>query len=524
MKDYYFLNKEEIESINEIDKTFQKIENIKYNYGLDGFRYDEKNLDRLIFRSGIMASILSMSKNGLPIGIMITGGNNKNTDNGIIIASEGGKMLSTEEEKCFEEIINSNNLIDSINLIFAKLRPIQGKCIIIIGIDNRKSSKKFSKLLKKGLECIKNCSFNYYNITPIPQLCFLTLFNQMAFQKIGLKYKMIFVPQDNYWAYLNNSFIKFLSYYNMVFKNNNKDNNKYENELCIDCSNGMANLYKNKILNIFTNKENNYQIKINYINDNNIDAIDNNCGIKSILQNKIPKNKKEKYPSIIKNVVLSSDLDCLIYYIDNDDKKDEKIDIIKGEKMIVLYCKILDFLINNFSKNLKIKFFEMIKMGIIKSIFCNKAFISYFDNNLKSNYELCIVKTGIKNLQKESKKFDISICYDYNGQGTIYINNELNVKFGKLSSLIETSKDSQIIELFQIFISLFNIASSDGLANLFNIELILKTMNLSIKDVFNFYEDIPYQIVDINIKDKNKFVTNDDDHKLLEPSDVKNKI
>ena len=201
-----------------------------------------------------------------------------------------------------------------------------------------------------------------------------------------------------------------------------------------------------------------------------------------------------------------------------------KIDIIKGEKMIVLYCKILDFLINNFSKNLKIKFFEMIKMGIITSIDCNKAFISYFDNNLKSNYELCIVKTGIKNLQKESKKFDISICYDYNGLGIIYINNELNIKFGKLSSLIETSKDSQIIELFQIFISLFNIASSDSLDNLFNIELILKTMNLSIKDVFNFYEDIPYQIIDINIKDKNKFVTNDGDHKLLEPSDIKNKI
>lgn len=334
---------------------------------------------------------------------------------------------------------------------------------------------------------------------------------------------MIFVPQDNYWAYLNNSFIKFISYYNMVFKNINKDINKFEKEICIDCSNGLGCLYKNQIINILSNKENNFQIKINFINDTNTDEINNNCGIKSILQNKVPKNKKEKYPSIIKNAVLSSDLDSLIYYIDNN-KKDEQIKIIKGEKMIVLYCKMLDFLINNFSKNLKVKYFEMIKMGIITSIYCNKAFISYFDNNLKNNYELCFVKTGIKNLQTESKKFDISICYEYNGQGTIYISKELSVKFGKLSSLIETSKDSQIIELFQIFLSLFNITTSDGLANLLNIELILKTMNLSIKDVFNFYEDIPYQIVDIDIKDKTIFVRNEDGIKLLESNELKNKI
>ena len=71
----------------------------------------------------------------------------------------------------------------------------------------------------------------------------------MTFQKIGLKYKMIFAPQDNYWLYLNNSFNKFHSYYNMVFKNKNKENeSKYENEICIDCSNGIGSIYKKQII------------------------------------------------------------------------------------------------------------------------------------------------------------------------------------------------------------------------------------------------------------------------------------
>ena len=525
-QDYYNLTIKEIDSINEIDKTLQKIDNFHFHYGTVGFRYNMKKLEKLIYRAGIMTSILSMSKDGLPMGIMITGGNNKNVDNGIKISSENGQMISNEEEKYFEELINSDNLKEALNSIFSKLKPKQGKCIIIIGLDNRKSSKKLSEILIKGLKCIDNCTFNLYNIIPSPNLCFLTLLNQMNFQKIGLKYKMIFAPQDNYWLYLNNSFNKFHSYYNMVFKNKNKENeSKYENEICIDCSNGIGSIYKKQIIQILSNKENNLELKINFINDNNIDKeINNNCGIKSLLENKIPINKKEKYPSIIKNITLSSDLDSSLYYIDNIKEK-SGIEIIKGEKIIILCCKMLDFLINNFSKNLKIKYYEMVKMGIITSWYCNQEFISFYENNLKNNnYELRLVKTGIKILQKESKKFDISICYEYNGQGTIYISKELSIKFGKLSSLIETSKDSQIIELFQLFIALFNTTTSDGLANILVIESILKIMNLSINDVYKFYEDLPYKMVNIEVKDKNKFVTNEDDSKLLEPNDVKNKI
>ena len=333
---------------------------------------------------------------------------------------------------------------------------------------------------------------------------------------------MIFVQQENYWLYFKHSFNKFHSYYNIVFKNKNKEiNNHYENEICIDCSNGIGSLYKKEIINIFENKENDFLLKINFINDNNINdnEINDNCGINSILQNHIPKNKKEKYSSIIKSVSLSSDLDSLIYFIDNNDK----IKIIKGEKMIILYCKMINFLIDNFSKNLKIKYYDMIKMGIITSFYSNKAFISYCEQNL-SIYQLCIVKPGIKNLQRESKKFDLSICYEYNGQGTIYINKELTVKFGKLSSLIETSKDSQIIELFQLFIALFNSTTSDGVANLLNIESILKIMNLSINDVYNFYEEIPYKMIDIEINDINKFIINDEDNKLIEPKNIQKKI
>ena len=519
-QDYYKLSKKEIESINELDLSFPKIENFYFKYGDEGFRYKEKKLDKLFYRAGIMASILSMSKNGLPIGIMISGGNNNPDDNGIEISSEKGKNISLEEEKYFEEMINADNLKENINLVFSQLKPVQGKCIIVIGIDNHPSSQKFSDILIKGLKFIDNCSFNLYSIIPCPSLFFLTMINQMAFQKIGLKYKMIFSPKENYWIYLNQSFDKFHSYYNMVFKNKSKEiNNNYENELVIDCSNGIGSLYKDKISNIFLNKENNFPLKLNFINDNDKD-INIKCRINSFLENKASQNNQNNL-SKNKNVCLSSDLDNLIYYMNINNGKEIKI--IKGEKMIILFCKMLNFLIDNFSKNLKMKYYQLIKMGIITSFYTNKSFITYYEQNLKTNYELCYTSLGLKNFQNISKNFDISICYQYNGSGSIFINEELSAKFGKLSSLIETSKDSQIIELFQLFIAMFNPTTSDGVANLLVIESILKIFDLSIKDIYNFYEEIPYRMDNIEVKDINKFLVGEDGN-IIEPKDVKNKV
>ena len=94
-----------------------------------------------------MTSILNMSKNSLAIGIMILGGNNNPGDNGIEISSEKGKNISLEEEKYFEEMINADYLKENINIVFSQLKPVQGKCIIFIGIDIHPSSKKFLDIL-----------------------------------------------------------------------------------------------------------------------------------------------------------------------------------------------------------------------------------------------------------------------------------------------------------------------------------------------------------------------------------------
>ena len=53
-------------------------------------------------------------------------------------------------------------------------------------------------------------------------------------------------------------------------------------------------------------------------------------------------------------------------------------------------------------------------------------------------------------------------------------------------------------------------------------------MNLSIKDVYNFYEEISYKMIDVKIygdnNNKYNIVANEDETKLLEPKNIQDKI
>ena len=74
-----------LNSLEEIDKNIKTIDRY-FNYGTAGFRFNEDLLEKISFRSGILTCLLSMSKNSLPYGIMLTASHNIYTDNGVKIA------------------------------------------------------------------------------------------------------------------------------------------------------------------------------------------------------------------------------------------------------------------------------------------------------------------------------------------------------------------------------------------------------------------------------------------------------
>ena len=94
----------------------------------------------------------------------------------------------------------------------------------------------------------------------------------------------------------------------------------------------------------------------------------------------------------------------------------------------------------------------------------------------------------------------------------------------KLDSLCASSKDAQMLELLQVFLSMFNIVlfclnqtCGDSISNMIAIECALNYMNMSLLSVYNSYVDLIPKNTTIKVKDKNIFVANNDETRLLEP-------
>ena len=81
---------------------------IRFSYGTAGFRTDASLLDPIAFRTGILASLRSLST-GSAIGIMITASHNPIDDNGVKVADPGGDMLSQDWEPFAEALANASS-------------------------------------------------------------------------------------------------------------------------------------------------------------------------------------------------------------------------------------------------------------------------------------------------------------------------------------------------------------------------------------------------------------------------------
>jgi phosphoacetylglucosamine mutase len=182
----------------------------------------------------------------------------------------------------------------------------------------------------------------------------------------------------------------------------------------------------------------------------------------------------------------------------------------------------LKFLIGKLSKNLQQQFLSDISIGVVGTAYSNGAFINYVKNNL--GFTLAMSKTGVKHLTAESKKFDISTYFESNGHGTITYRETIRNKVEKLTSLIESSTDGQTLELLSLYISMFNQTVGDSLSALIGVECSLKLMNMSTKELYEIYKELEYVNIKAVVKNKNIFIPNDDESRLLEPLDAQSFI
>jgi len=148
-----------------------------------------------------------------------------------------------------------------------------------------------------------NARIMNYELLTTPGLHFLTLFNQYLFNTDYLRFA--FVEKEIYWKFLVNGYKSFNLCYDKFLKK--LPSYKYENEITIDCANGLASCFTNIIKEIFGD-----DVKINFINTDiqSYEKLNDMCGADYI-------HKERKNPSEIintrKGVSFDGDVDRIVY-------------------------------------------------------------------------------------------------------------------------------------------------------------------------------------------------------------------
>lgn len=304
--------------LNEYDSKIKTIDKV-FNYGTSGFRYNEKELDKVTFRVSFVTCLLSQVNQGAPMGIMITASHNKHTDNGIKIAGVNGEGISYEWEQIYTRIVNSKNLINDIKEVIIEIGEINKNkyffrdnvALINLAYDTRQSSEGLANI---AIDCLKiyNTKFINYGVLTTPALQFLTLINSIQFKKVNyILSQFSFVDANEYWRFISGVYMSFNIFYEQFYSKVIKHSvSNYESSLLIDCANGAAAYHYKNIENIFNSK-----IKTNFINTDfkNFKLLNEACGAEHVHKEKTLPIGYTNEKHFIKNVSFDGDVDRIIY-------------------------------------------------------------------------------------------------------------------------------------------------------------------------------------------------------------------
>lgn len=168
------------------------------------------------------------------------------------------------------------------------------------------------------------------------------------------------------------------------------------------------------------------------------------------------------------------------------------------------------------SNDIKQKVQESIKIVIFNNLYTNDAVKNYL-NSLKNIKTFVQTKSGLDDIFKKAKEYDISIYYESNGKGAVYSNEATLKKLSKLYSFCLSANDCLILEFLSIFLSSFNKTCGDALSSIIVFEKCLKMLNLSLADVYGLFEEYPNLFEYVEVENIMKFTCDEDSFKMISP-------
>lgn len=467
----------------------------RYSYGTAGFRDDAGRLDTVMFATGIIACLRSVALGGKPVGVMITASHNPANDNGVKIVEPDGSMLVQAWESTATELANllssgsAGEICQKVGELISSAAGVQPR--LVVGRDSRVSGPRLLECLLGSASKLFQAQIRDYGLLTTPQLHYLTSRSQSGDRPVA---------EEEY-------FVDFSNAWNEIARLHGLERLPCAG-LVVDCANGIGGPKMHsfiphcRVLSEATT----------VINDNCADAesLNRGCGADFVKTNqRLPDGIKETEGDSRLYCSFDGDADRVVFYYLNEHNKFQLLD---GDRISTLFAYFIAQLLQESGLR------SVLSMGVVQTAYANGSSTQYLQNHL--NVPVTCTKTGVKHLHHEAvTNYDIGIYFEANGHGTVIFSERFYATIGS-----SQTKDCLATQTLKLLPQLINQTVGDAISDMLGVLAVLSILKWSPSRWGKEFTDLPNLLVKVIVPDRSKFVTTDQERRLVSPAGLQEKI
>lgn len=474
----------EFQEVSQKSALHPKPPGLVLHYGTAGFRTNAKQLDHIMFRMGLLATLRSRHTEST-IGVMVTASHNPEEDNGVKLIDPMGEMVTPTWEGYASQLANAEqeDLLTALKDIIKKESiTLTKEANVFVGRDTRSSSASLSQAVLDGVSALGGHSKDYGLVTT-PQLHYM-----VRCQNTKGRYGEATV--QGYYRKLSQAFIQ-------LTKNvpNRTDDQKH---LSVDGANGIGAL---KVREMEGHLERELQISL--FNDGS-GKLNHQCGADYVkVQQKAPTGIKMNAGD--RCCSFDGDADRIVYYYSDSEGQFHLMD---GDKIATLISTFLKELLTQAGLDLTI--------AVVQTAYANGSSTHYLEDAMKVIVKC--TKTGVKHLHHAAQEFDIGVYFEANGHGTVLFSETAENKIQQQSEDPTSSDEKKSAALLlQNTINLINQTVGDAISDMLLIEAILAIKGMTVYQWDAIYSDLPNRQLKVKVSDRRVIDTTDAERRAVSP-------